>query len=177
VKVSNNPWAIGEIAFWLWMGGMLPEIPECISEPYLLQIKGNWLAAAEMWERLNCPYEQALALSDGNEQAMKKAVEIFDKLGASAASQLIKQRMRKSGIKNIPKGPRQSTKENPSGLTGRQMEILELVASGLSNSEIGNKLYISNRTVENHISTLFSKLNIHTRTEAAALVYSNQIKK
>jgi DNA-binding CsgD family transcriptional regulator len=177
VKTSHNPWAIGEIAFWLWMGGRLPEIPECIAEPFLLQIKGNWLAAAEMWERLKCPYEQALALSDGNEQAMKKAVEIFDKLGASAVSQLIKLKMRKSGIKNIPKGPRQSTKENPAGLTGRQLEILELVANGLSNSEIGNKLYISNRTVENHISTIFSKLNIHTRTEAAALVHSNQIKK
>jgi DNA-binding NarL/FixJ family response regulator len=85
--------------------------------------------------------------------------------------------MRQSGIKNIPKGPRQSTKESPSGLTERQMEILKLVANGLSNSEIGNKLYISTRTVENHISTIFSKLNIHSRVEAAALVHANQIKK
>ncbi|HEX9739890.1 MAG TPA: helix-turn-helix transcriptional regulator, partial [Ignavibacteriaceae bacterium] len=157
VKASNNPWAIGEIAFWLWKGDSLPGIPECIAEQYLLQIKGDWLAAARLWEELKCPYEQALALSDGNEKAMKKAVEIFDGLGAAAASQLIKQKMRQSGIKNIPKGPRQSTKENPSGLTERQMEILKLVANGLSNSEIGNKLYISTRTVENHISTIFSK--------------------
>ena len=177
VKASNNPWAIGEIAFWLWKGDSLPGIPECIAEQYLLQIKGNWLAAAGLWEELKCPYEQALALSDGNEKAMKKAVEIFDGLGAAAASQLIKQKMRQSGIKNIPKGPRQSTKENPSGLTERQMEILKLVANGLSNSEIGNKLYISTRTVENHISTIFSKLNIHSRVEAAALVHANQIKK
>ncbi len=177
VKASNNPWAIGEIAFWLWKGGKLQKIPEPIAEPYLLQIEGKWAEAAELWEKLKCPYEQALALSDGNEKAMKKSVEIFEKLGAPAASQLIKQKMRKSGIKNIPKGPRQSTKENPSGLTGRQLEILELVANGLSNSEIGSKLYISARTVENHISTIFSKLNIHTRTEAAALVHSNRIKK
>jgi DNA-binding CsgD family transcriptional regulator/tetratricopeptide (TPR) repeat protein len=177
VKASNNPWAIGEIAFWLWKGDSLPGIPECIAEQYLLQIKGDWLAAARLWEELKCPYEQALALSDGNEKAMKKAVEIFDGLGAAAASQLIKQKMRKSGIKNIPKGPRQSTKENPSGLTERQMEILKLVANGLNNSEIGNKLYISTRTVENHISTIFSKLNIHSRVEAAALVHANQIKK
>jgi ATP/maltotriose-dependent transcriptional regulator MalT len=177
VKVSNNPWAIGEIAFWLWKGGKLQKMPEPIAEPYLLQIEGKWSEAAELWEKLKCPYEQALALSDGNEKAMKKSVEIFEKLGAIAASQLIKQKMRKTGIKNIPKGPRQSTKENPSGLTGRQLEILDLVANGLSNSDIGNKLYISARTVENHISTIFSKLNIHTRTEAAALVHSNQIKK
>ncbi len=126
VKDSNNPWAIGEIAFWLWKGGKLQKIPEPIAEPYLLQIEGKWSEAAELWEKLKCPYEQALALSDGNEKAMKKSVEIFEKLGALAASQLIKQKMRKSGIKNIPKGPRQSTKENPSGLTGRQLEILEL---------------------------------------------------
>jgi hypothetical protein len=108
---SNNPWAIGEIAFWLWKGKGLAEIPECIAEPFLLQIKGDWQTAAKIWEELKCPYEQALALSDGNEKAMKRAVEIFDSLGAAAASQLIKQKMRKSGIKNIPKGPRQSTKE------------------------------------------------------------------
>lgn len=177
VKASNNPWAIGEIAFWLWKGGKLPEIPKLIAEPFLLQIKGNWSAAADLWEELKCPYEQALALADGDEKAMKKAIKIFDGLGAATAPLLVKQKMRKSGIKNIPKGPRQSTKENPSGLTGRQMEILELVANGLSNSDIGNKLYISARTVENHISTIFSKLNIHTRTEAAALVHSDRIKK
>lgn len=176
VKVSNNPWAIGEIAFWLWKGGKLSEIPKQIAEPFLLQIEGKWAEAAGQWEKLKCAYEQALALSDGNEKAMKKSVEIFENLGASAASQLIKRKMRKSGIKNIPKGPRQSTKDNPSGLTERQVEILELVANGLSNSDIGNKLYISARTVENHISTIFSKLNIHTRTEAAALVHKNRIK-
>jgi len=75
VKASNNPWAIGEIAFWLWKGDSLLGIPECIAEQYLLQIKGDWLAAARLWEELKCPYEQALALSDGNEKAMKKAVE------------------------------------------------------------------------------------------------------
>jgi len=55
------------------------------------------------------------------------------------------------------------------------MEILKLLAGGLSNSEIGNKLYISKRTVENHVSTIFAKLNIHSRIEAVTLVQSNQI--
>jgi len=175
VKSSKNPWAIGEFAFWLWKGAGLSELPDPAAEPFLLQIKGDWQAAAEIWQKLKCPYEQALALSDGNEKAMKKAIEIFDGLGAAAASRFIKQKMRKTGIKNIPKGPRQSTKGNPSGLTERQMEILKLLAGGLSNSEIGNKLYISKRTVENHVSTIFAKLNIHSRIEAVTLVQSNQI--
>jgi DNA-binding NarL/FixJ family response regulator len=154
-------------------GGKLSEIPKQIAKPYLLQIEGKWSEAAELWEKLKCPYEQALALSDGDEKAMKNAIKIFDSLGATATSMFVKQKMRKSGIKNIPKGPHQSTKENPAGLTGRQMEILNLVAKGLSNSEIGNKLYISERTVENHISGIFTKLNIHSRTEAAAFLHSN----
>jgi len=177
IKVSDNPWAVGELAFWLWKGGHLPKIPKHIAEPFLLQIKGNWAGAAELWQQLKCPYEQALALADGDETAMKKAIIIFDGLGATAASLLLKQKMRKSGIKNIPKGPRQSTKENPSGLTERQLQILELISKGFSNSEIGNRLFISVRTVENHIATLFFKLDIHSRAEAASFVHSNQIVK
>ena len=172
VLKSKNPWAIGEIAYWVWKSGNLKNIPKVIAEPYLLQIQGNWKEAANLWEKLHCPYEQAMALSDGNEQAMKEAIEIFDKLSASASSQLIKQKMRESGIKSIPKGPRKTTKANPNGLTQRQVEVLNLLGKGLSNIEIGNKLYISPKTVDHHISAIFSKLNIHSRTEAAALVHS-----
>ena len=172
VLKSKNPWAIGEIAYWVWKSGNLKNIPKVIAEPYLLQIQGNWKEAANLWEKLHCPYEQAMALSEGNEQAMKEAIEIFDKLSASASSQLIKQKMRESGIKSIPKGPRKTTKANPNGLTQRQVEVLNLLGKGLSNIEIGNKLYISPKTVDHHISAIFSKLNIHSRTEAAALVHS-----
>ncbi|MCK7524423.1 MAG: hypothetical protein MZV64_45740 [Ignavibacteriales bacterium] len=86
----------------------------------MFQIQGYWKEAARVWEELHCPYEQALALSEGDEDAMKKALEIFEKLGASATVQLIKQKMRESGIKSIPKGPRQSTRENFAGLTTRR---------------------------------------------------------
>lgn len=176
VKDSQNPWAIGELAYWLWKGhGLsLSEIPQCIAQPFLLHIQGNWTEAAELWEKLGSPYEHALALSEGDEKAMKKAIAEFDELGAVASSQLLKRKMRMNGIKNIPKGPRQSTKENPFGLTERQIEILDLVSKGYSNSEIGNKLFISVRTVEAHVSTLFFKLDMHSRAEAASFVHSNQ---
>jgi DNA-binding CsgD family transcriptional regulator len=170
VLKSKNPWAIGEIAYWLWKAIHLPEI---IAKPYLLQIQGEWQSAAKLWEELQCPYEQALALSEGDEESMKRAIEIFDRLGASATSQLIKQKMRESGIRSIPKGPRKRTRENPAGLTSRQLEVLNLLGKGLSNNEIGNKLFISPKTVDHHISAIFSKLNIHSRFEAAAFVHSN----
>ncbi len=94
IQYTKNPWYIGSLAYWLWKADRLKTIPKIIAKPYLFQIKGDWKSAAKLWEELQCPYEQALALSEGNEVAMKRAIEILDDLGASATSQLIKQKMR-----------------------------------------------------------------------------------
>ncbi len=175
IKNRDNPFAIGELAYWLWKGNRIFEIPKKIAKPYLLQIKGDWKFAAKMWEELQCPYEQAMALSEGNEQAMKSAIEIFDRLSAFAASQHIKHKMREQGVRSIPKGPRITTRKNLAGLTARQVEVLHLLGKGLSNNEIGIRLFISPKTVDHHISAILSKLNMHSRFEAAALVHSNQV--
>jgi DNA-binding CsgD family transcriptional regulator len=177
LRANGNLWLIGELAFWLWKANRLKEIPERIAKPYLLMIRGEWKSAAKLWEELKCPYEQAMALSCGDEEAMKNAIEIFNRLSASATSQLIKQKMRAQGVRSIPKGPRRTTRNNPSGLTLRQIEILNLLGKGLSNNEIGNKLFISPKTVDHHISAILSKLNIHSRYEAAAFVHSNHDQK
>ncbi len=172
-KESNNIWNIGVLAYWLWKAGSLNKIPDKIAKPYMLQIKGDWKSAAKLWEKLNCSYEQAMALSEGDVEAMKSAIEIFDRMSASAASHFIKQKMRGQGIKSIPKGPRKTTRENPKGLTSREMEVLNLIGKGLSNAEIGNRLYISPKTVDHHISTILSKLSVHSRYEAAEFVRFN----
>ncbi|MEW5691763.1 MAG: response regulator transcription factor [Candidatus Hydrogenedentota bacterium] len=52
------------------------------------------------------------------------------------------------------------------GLTDREVEILELVASGCSNKDIANRLFISERTVKNHLSSVFKKIDVHDRTQA-----------
>jgi len=169
----NNPWKVGELAFWLWRGEKLSKPPDNIAKPYSLQINGDWQGAADEWKKLGCPYEEALALADGNEDSKRKALTILESLGATATINLLKKQMRESGIKKIPKGPRQSTKENPAGLTGRQMDVLKLLTKGLSNSEIANKLFISPKTVDHHISAILSKLNLHSRTEIATFAQSN----
>jgi two-component system response regulator DevR len=56
-----------------------------------------------------------------------------------------------------------------SGLTVREREILDLIAEGLSNRQIGERLFLAEKTVKNYVSTLLSKLNMQRRTQAAVL--------
>jgi two-component system response regulator DevR len=56
-----------------------------------------------------------------------------------------------------------------SSLSARELEILDLIAEGLSNKEIGERLFLAEKTVKNYVSTLLSKLNMRRRTQAAVL--------
>ncbi len=53
-----------------------------------------------------------------------------------------------------------------SGITPRELEILELIASGLSNKEIADRAFVSENTVKTHSSRVFEKLNVRRRTQA-----------
>ncbi len=61
-----------------------------------------------------------------------------------------------------------SAAPNVEGLTARESEILELLAKGLSNKEIAQKMFIAAGTVRNHMANIFKKLHVRCRTEAAA---------
>ena len=60
-----------------------------------------------------------------------------------------------------------SVDENEEGLTKREMEVLKLIAEGLFNKEIADKLSISEKTVKNHVSNIFRKTNVSDRPQAA----------
>lgn len=67
-------------------------------------------------------------------------------------------------------------KANQSGiLTNRELEVLELVAGGLLNKEIAYTLNISEKTVKNHVSNIFKKINVSDRTQAAVYAIKNNI--
>jgi DNA-binding CsgD family transcriptional regulator len=161
----GNPWVLGEMAYWMWRAGKISTPPAGIAAPFELQIRGEWQAAAAEWEVLGCPYDRAWALADGDRSAQLQALEIFEKLGAIPARDLLRKRMKSEGRRGIPRGPTSLTRHNPFRLTPRQLEIVGLIAKGLSNNEIAEQLVISQRTVEHHVSAILGKLEANTRAE------------
>ena len=168
VLATDTVWGRGEIAYWMWRVGGLDQVPDRLAAPFEMMITGDWEGAAIEWSRIGCPYEEALALSEGTVEAKFQALEIFDSLGARPAGQRLRSLLREAGIDAIPRGPRKTTRENPAGLTARQAEVYELVGRGLSNGEIAQRLFISQKTVEHHVSAILSRLGVATRSEAIA---------
>ena len=168
-KGHDDPWLQGEFAFWMWRAGGVIETTEKMAAPYTLQMSGNWPTAAQAWKEIGCPYEQAMVLAEGDDSARLVALEIFERLGAGPAAERLRQTLRATGVRGIPRGPRPSTKENSAGLTSRQMEVLKLMTNGCPNAEIADRLFISPKTVDHHVSAILAKLDAHTRAEAVSI--------
>lgn len=159
-------WELGQLSYWLWKTGDPLAMPSGLPEPYALQCAGDWRSAAAAWERLGCPYEQALALAEGDASARRTAFALLDRLGARATSERLKQQLSAGHVQGIPRGPRPSTRGNPAGLTNQQVEVLRLLADGLRNAEIAQTLHVSPKTVEHHVSAILAKLSARSRAQA-----------
>ena len=165
---KQHAWFLGEMAYWRWRIGDLMVAPPGCAEPYVLQIAGCWREAANAWKARGCPYEQGRALIDGDSGAQHEALEIFERLSARPIAEWLRTHMREEGIRGVPRGPRQATRDNPAGLTAREMQVLLLVAEGCSNGEIADRLSRSLRTVDHHLAAILAKLDAASRTEAVA---------
>jgi DNA-binding NarL/FixJ family response regulator len=146
-----------------------------LPEPHRHLLSGNWRAAATAWKELHAPYEQALALADGDEPACNEALAILEQLGARPVAEKIREMMKQKGMAVARRGPRASTVANPCGLTRRQMDVLALLDEGLSNAQIADRLFVSPKTVDHHVSAILEKLEVSTRGQAAAFARSEGI--
>jgi DNA-binding CsgD family transcriptional regulator len=150
------------------MLGLEQAAPDNMPEPWdQLLRQSDWRAAAACWRRIGCPYEEALALCHGDVAARRNALSIFAGLGAEPAAEKLRRELRGQGVRDLPSRPRRSTRTNPAGLTNRQIAVLEALSAGLSNAEIAERLFISPRTVDHHVSAILDKLDVESRTEAA----------
>jgi len=160
-----------ELALWLRRAGVpvdLPSRPGTPEHPYALQAAGRWQEAAAAWEAAGYPYERAAALGDSpSPQDRREAVEALDDLGAAPLANRLRRQLRGAGVA-VPRGPTSVTRANPAGLTGRQVQVVQLLAEGLTNAEIADRLVTSVRTAGNHVAAVLEKLDVHDRRDAVA---------
>jgi DNA-binding NarL/FixJ family response regulator len=160
--------AIGELGLWLWRAGELSALDDRAEEAQLLEVAGHPREARAAWARLSMPYEAAISLAASVDASdVRQAHEALTRLGATAAATKVARRLRELGSP-VPRGPRPGTRTNPGGLTEREWEIAQLLARGLSNAEIADRLVLSPKTVGHHVSAVLGKLAVRRRAEVAS---------
>jgi DNA-binding CsgD family transcriptional regulator len=140
------------------------------------------LAAAGAYERSPRPLELALASEDAGaalarhghpdraRPLLERAVEIYQRLNATRDLARGEAALREAGIRRGHRGPRNRPQTGWSSLTPTERTIAHLVAEGLSNPQIGERLYVSRRTVQTHIAHVFAKLHFTSRAQLASEV-------
>jgi DNA-binding CsgD family transcriptional regulator len=128
-------------------------------------------AACRRWQELDAPYDaarirlllsrayQALGDADAAGRELDAAGAVFERLGAAPDLEQV--------------GALRGRPSLPGGLTGREAEVLALVAAGRTNREIAERLVLSPKTVARHLSNIFVKLEVTSRTQAAAYAFEH----
>jgi DNA-binding CsgD family transcriptional regulator len=160
---------IGALGRWRRRAGLVDDIPARVPDPYGLELVDEWEAAAAAAERIGWAYDAALArLETDDEKALRSAHDELQRLGAKAAVAIAARRLRVRGARTVPRGPRRSTRSNAAQLTTREVDVLRLVADGCRNADIAERLFLSRRTVDHHVSAILRKLGVSSRGEAVA---------
>jgi ATP/maltotriose-dependent transcriptional regulator MalT len=130
-------------------------------------------SALRIWQELDVPHEAATVRvllgescrtrgeEEGAVAAFGVAAREFERLGAALDMRKVRDSLHSA--------------TQPAGLTDREAEVLRLVATGLTNKEIASKLFLSDKTVARHLSNIFVKLGVSSRTAATAFAIESGI--
>jgi len=171
-----NAWDLGQVMVWRaraalarsrWWRAALPA-------PVAAELCGDAGQAMALWRELGLPYEAAMAALQvrGPQTAalLAEAVSALEDMGARAAAEYARALAQRLGAADqlpaLRRGPYAVSRHHPLGLTQREVQVLALVAEGLSNAQIAQRLSRSARTVEHHVSALLVKLGAANRAEA-----------
>ena len=166
---ENDGDAAARLLFWRRLAGLEVQGSAHPPGPFGLALSGRWQEAAEEWTRRSCPYEAALAQSQtGSVESLRHAHAELQQLGARPLSTVVARELRGHGVRDLPRGPRATTRANEAELTARELEVLVLIAEGLRNADVAQRLVVSRRTVDHHVSSILRKLKAGSRGEAVA---------
>lgn len=160
------------LAFWALRLGWEPPKGE-IHGPTALELTGKIDEAAAEWGRCAYPVQALISRALAPSADLD---EVFSELGARGADGVargLRRELQRRGVRRVPRGERVSTRANPAGLTSREFEVLDLLTGGLSNAEIADRLFIAEKTVSHHVSSVLAKLNVSSRGQAAALAVAS----
>lgn len=160
-----------EFAYWMRRLGRSSDVPSFTSEGHRLLASGDVAGAAASWSARGMPYHEAMALTHGSDDDCVHAVHLFEAMGAEGAARRVRGDLRARGV-TVARGPSRSVRAHPAGLTQRQAEVLSLLAEGLSNPAIADHLFLSHRTVENHVAAVLRKLDVASREQAVSVARS-----
>lgn len=137
----------------------------------------DWTAAASAWERIDRPYDEAVAQLLAAEATyaahdrrsakarLDAALGSAQRLGAVPLIGRAEDLARRAGAR-VPARP--TSRDHPSRLTPRELDVLALLAEGLTNPQVAQRLFLSPKTVGIHVSRVLEKLDVHTRGAAVA---------
>ena len=167
--VGADPWRHGELTAWIQRLGHEVDHARALEPPYSLEVAGEYAVAAQAWREIGCPFEEAVALLwTGDLDAMRRALNLFVGVSSAPGAARARRVLQQHGVRvQAPRGPRASTVAHPAGLTAREAEVLAALRDGLTNTQIAQRLFLSTRTVDHHVSAILAKLGVSTRAEAA----------
>jgi DNA-binding CsgD family transcriptional regulator len=131
--------------------------------------------ANQLWKELDIPYEAARSRLQRGLAYRQAGDEDSATLEIAAAQWTFKELNAMPDLNRANKLLKQNKSDNLFGLSKRELDVLRLVAAGDTNKSIASQLYISERTVERHLSNIFNKLDVKSRTAAGNFAHQHKL--